>query len=218
MDIAEPSLTLLQPGRRFGFAASNTTDFVHPGTAKPDLQVSENPYVAVGMKVAEQRARDAIAEQRARDAIAEQRARDAINEQRAWDAIDEKRVRDAIAEKQARDAITEQRAQHTQRSVFLEHNLDPALRQEDDTVRAQRCLRLLGSEEDSDSKGSSSNDSNDSDDSDNKDPDGEADGEDDEEGENDDTVKSSQEFGWGEAGRRQKEHPGKHLRGMISLH
>jgi uncharacterized protein YpmB len=236
MDIAEPSLTLLQPGRRFGFAASNTTDFVHPGTAKPDLQVSENPYVTVGMKVAEQRARDviaeqrardaiaeqrardAIAEQRARDAIAEQRARDAIDEQRARDAIDEKRVRDAIAEKRARDAIAEQRAQHTQRSVFLEHNLDPALRQEDDTVRAQRHLRLLGSEEDSDSKSSSSNDSDDSDDSDNKDPDGEADGEDDEEGENDDTVKSSQEFGWGEAGRRQKEHPGKHLRGMISLH
>jgi hypothetical protein len=227
MDIAEPSLTLLQPGRRFGFAASNTTDFVHPGTAKPDLQVSENPYVTVGMKVAEQRARDviaeqrardAIAEQRARDAIAEQRARDAIDEQRARDAIDEKRVRDAIAEKRARDAIAEQRAQHTQRSVFLEHNLDPALRQEDDTVRAQRHLRLLGSEEDSDSKSSSSNDSDDSDDSDNKDPDGEADGEDDEEGENDDTVKSSQEFGWGEASRRQKEHPGKHLRGMISLH
>ncbi|KAG2739019.1 hypothetical protein P692DRAFT_20823139 [Suillus brevipes Sb2] len=236
MDIAEPSLTLLQPGRRFGFAASNTTDFVHPGTAKPDLQVSENPYVTVGMKVAEQRARDviaeqrardaiaeqrardaiaeqrardAIAEQRARDAIAEQRARDAIDEQRARDAIDEKRVRDAITEKRARDAIAEQRAQHTQRSVFLEHNLDPALRQEDDTVRAQRHLRLLGSEEDSDSKSSSSsNDSDDSDDNNNKDPDGEADGEDDEEGENDDTVKSSQEFGWGEAGRRQKEHPG----------
>ncbi|KAG1865023.1 hypothetical protein DFJ58DRAFT_838759 [Suillus subalutaceus] len=199
MDIAEPSLTLLQPGRRFGFAASNTTDFVHPGTAKPNLQVSENPYVTVGMKVAEQRARDVIAEQRARDAIAEQRARDAINE---------KRVRDAIAEKRARDAIAEQRVQHTQRSVFLEHNLDPALRQEDDTVRAQRHLRLLGSEEDSDSKSSSSNDSDDSDNSDNKDPDREADGEDDEEGENDDTVKSSQEFGWGEAGRRQKEHPG----------
>ncbi|KAG1834305.1 hypothetical protein DFJ58DRAFT_847627 [Suillus subalutaceus] len=51
---------------------------------------------------------------------------------------------------------------------------------------------------------SSSNDSDDSDDSDNKDPDGEADGEDDEEGENDDTVKSSQEFGWGEASRCQK--------------
>lgn len=100
----------------------------------------------------------------------------------------------------------------------MEHNLDPALRQEDDTVRAQRRLNLPGPEEDSDSKGSSSNDSDDSDDSDNNDPDGEADEEDDEEGENDDTVRSSQEFGWGEAGWRQKEHPGKHLRGMISLH
>ncbi|KAG1799627.1 hypothetical protein EV424DRAFT_1545921 [Suillus variegatus] len=208
MDIAEPSLTLQQPGRRFGFTASSTTDFVHPGTAKPNLQGSENPYVAVGMKVAEQRARDVIAEQRARDTIAEQRARDAIAEQRARDAIDEQRARDAIAEKRVRDAIAEKRAQHTQRSVFLEHNLDPALRQEDDTVRAQRRLNLPGPEEDSDSKGSSSNDSNDSDDSDNNDPDGEADEEDDEEGENDDTVRSSQEFGWGEAGRRQKEHPG----------
>ncbi|KAG1734363.1 hypothetical protein EDD22DRAFT_852522 [Suillus occidentalis] len=176
MDIAEPSLTLLQPGRR----------------------CQENPYVAVGMKVAEQRARDAIAEQRARDAIAEQRARDAINEQRARDAIDEKRVRDAIAEKQARDAITEQRAQHTQRSVFLEHNLDPALRQEDDTdprrtatpkaaaattamtvttattkIPTERLMERMMKR-----------------------------------GRTDDTVKSSQEFGWGEAGRRQKEHPG----------
>lgn len=63
MDIAEPSLTLQQPGRRFGFTASSTTDFVHPGTAEPNLQGSENPYVAIGMKVTEQRARDAINEQ-----------------------------------------------------------------------------------------------------------------------------------------------------------
>ncbi|KAG2100473.1 uncharacterized protein F5147DRAFT_839244 [Suillus discolor] len=49
----------------------------------------------------------------------------------------------------------------------------------------------------------------DSDDSNDKDADEEDSGEDDEEeGGNDDTVKSSQQFGWGEAGRRQKEHPG----------
>ncbi|KAG2144336.1 hypothetical protein DEU56DRAFT_754381 [Suillus clintonianus] len=210
MDITGPSLTLQQPGRRFGFAPASTTDIVHPGTAEPTLQASDNPYVTVGMKVAEQRTRNAVAEQRALDAIAEQRAQDTIAEQRAQEAIAEKRAREAIAEQRARDAVAENPVVYP-RSVFLEHNLDPALRQQDDTVRAQRCLRLLGYEEDGDSKGSSS------DDSDDKDPDGEADGEDDEEGENDDTVKSSQEFGWGEAGRRQKEHPGEHLCGMISI-
>ncbi|KAG1763519.1 hypothetical protein EDD22DRAFT_846349 [Suillus occidentalis] len=171
MDIAEPSLTLLQPGRRFGFVASSTTDFVHPSTTEPNLQGLENPYITIGTKVAEQ---DAIDEQQAWDTITEKQVQDAITEKRAWDTI---------AKKQAQDAITEY--------------LDPALHQEDDTVRAQCHLRLLASEEDSDSKGSSSNDSNDSNDSDNsnnKDPDGEADGEDDEEGENDDNVKNIQDF------------------------
>ncbi|KAG1896001.1 uncharacterized protein F5891DRAFT_1193639 [Suillus fuscotomentosus] len=91
------------------------------------------------------------------------------------------------------------------RSVFREENLDPALRQHDDTVRAQRRLTSFESD-DSDSKDCSSDDSNDSND---KDADEEDSGEDDEEeGGNDDTVKSSQQFGWGEAGRCQKEHPG----------
>ncbi|KAG2079491.1 uncharacterized protein F5147DRAFT_819305 [Suillus discolor] len=70
---------------------------------------------------------------------------------------------------------------------------------------AQRCLTSFESE-DSDSKGCSSDDSDGSDD---KDADEEDSGEDDEEeGGNDDMVKSSQQFGWGEAGRCQKEHPG----------
>ncbi|KAG1898786.1 uncharacterized protein F5891DRAFT_1190575 [Suillus fuscotomentosus] len=70
---------------------------------------------------------------------------------------------------------------------------------------AQRRLTSFESD-DSDSKDCSSDDSNDSND---KDADEEDSGEDDEEeGGNDDTVKSSQQFGWGEAGRRQKEHPG----------
>ncbi|KAG1776678.1 hypothetical protein EV702DRAFT_1046005 [Suillus placidus] len=87
-------------------------------------------------------------------------------------------------------------------SVFLE-NLDPALCQHDDAIGAQHCLMSLESE-------GSSDDSSDSDDSDDKDADEEDSGEDDEEegGANDDTAKSSQAFGWGEAGRRQKEHPG----------
>ncbi|KAG1800623.1 hypothetical protein EV424DRAFT_1352080 [Suillus variegatus] len=176
--------------------------------------------------IAEQRARDAIAEQRARDAIAEQQARDAIAEQRARDAIAEQQARDAIAEQRARDTITEQRARDAiaewcvgrgwqlgafrgfeglsenvvpespvlPRSVFLEQNLDPALHQEDDAVRAQYRLRLLGSEEHSDSKGSSSSD--DSDDSDDEDADEEDDGKDEEEGDNNNTVKGLQDFGF----------------------
>ncbi|KAG2115474.1 hypothetical protein DEU56DRAFT_761667 [Suillus clintonianus] len=123
MDITGPSLTLQQPGRRFGFSPASTADIVHPGTAETTLQASDNPYVAVRMKVAEQRARNAVAEQRALDAIAEQRAQDAIAE---------KRAREAIAEQQARDAVAENPVVFP-RSVFLEHNLDPALRQQDDT-------------------------------------------------------------------------------------
>ncbi|KAG1894672.1 uncharacterized protein F5891DRAFT_1194977 [Suillus fuscotomentosus] len=111
---------------------------------------------------------------------------------------------DAIAEQSARDAIAEHPV--LPRSVFLEQNLDPALRQEDDAVRAQYRLRLLGSEEHSDSKGSSS--SGDNDDSDDEDADEEDDKKDKEEGDKNDTVKGLQDFGWGEVGRRQKEHPG----------
>ncbi|KAG1887502.1 uncharacterized protein F5891DRAFT_988155 [Suillus fuscotomentosus] len=206
-----PSFTSQQPGGRFGFVAP--TEIAHSGTAQPNIQALHNPHVTIGAKDAEQRARDAIAEQRARDAIAEQRARDAIAKQQARDTIAEQRARDAIAEKRTRDAIAEQHTQNAvseypvvlPRSIFQEENLDPALRQHDDTVRAQRHLTSFESD-DSDSKDCSSDDSNDSND---KDADEEDSGEDDEEeGGNDDTVKSSQQFGWGEAGRRQKEHPG----------
>jgi hypothetical protein len=77
------------------------------------------------------------------------------------------------------------------RSTFLEQNLDPTLHQNDNATRAQHHLTLLESEEDSE----------DSEDNNNKDAD-EKDGrkDDKEEGENDDIVKGSQEFGWGEAG------------------
>ncbi|KAG1902257.1 uncharacterized protein F5891DRAFT_978955 [Suillus fuscotomentosus] len=122
------------------------------------------------------------AEQRARDAIAKQRARDAIAEQRARDAIAEQRARDAIAEQRARDAIAEKRT----RDAIAERHTQNAV-SEDPVVLP----------------------SDDSDDSNDKDADEEDSGEDDEEeGGNDDTVKSSQQFGWGEAGRHQKEHPG----------
>ncbi|KAG1892891.1 uncharacterized protein F5891DRAFT_986337 [Suillus fuscotomentosus] len=122
------------------------------------------------------------AEQRARDAIAEQRARDAIAEQRARDAIAEQRARDAIAEQRARDTIAEKRT----RDAIAERHTQNAV---------SEYPVVLPSDD--------SNDSND------KDADEEDSGEDDEEeGGNDDTVKSSQQFGWGEAGRRQKEHPG----------
>ncbi|KAG1890632.1 uncharacterized protein F5891DRAFT_1197909 [Suillus fuscotomentosus] len=215
MDIIHtgPSFTSQQPGGRFGFATPSTTEIAHSDTTELNLHALNDPYVAIRTKVVEQHAPDAIAEQRARDTIAEQRARDAIAEQQARNTVAAQRARDAITEQRARDAIAEQ---HTQtvvpespvlpRSVFLEQNLDPALRQEDDTVRAQYRLRLLGSEEHSDSKGSSSSD--DSDDSDDEDADEEDDGKDEEEGDNNDTVKGSQDFGWGEVGRHQKEHPG----------
>ncbi|KAG1845210.1 hypothetical protein F4604DRAFT_1937128 [Suillus subluteus] len=174
MDIVAtgPSFALQQPGGRFGFAAPSTTEIAHSGTTERNLQASNNLYVAIGMKVAEQ---------------------------------------DAIAEWHAQNTVPENPVVSS-RSVLLEQHIDPALRQQDDTVRAQCCLRLLGSEEeDSDSKGSSSSD--DSDDNDNKD----ADKEDEEEVENDNTIKSSCEFGWGEVGRRQKEHPGKHFYDMLPL-
>ncbi|KAG1798272.1 uncharacterized protein HD556DRAFT_1440613 [Suillus plorans] len=190
-----PSFTSQQPGGRFGFAAP--TEIAHSGTAQPNIQALHNLYVTIGAKDAEQRARDTIAEQRARDAIAKQR-------QRAQDAIAEKRTRDAIAERHTQNAVSEYPVV-LPRSVFLEENLDPALHQHDDTVRAQ-CRLTSFESEDSDSKGCSSDDSDDSDD---KDADEEDSGEDDEEeGGNDDMVKSSQQFGWGEAGRCQKEHPG----------
>ncbi|KAG1843252.1 hypothetical protein C8R48DRAFT_678805 [Suillus tomentosus] len=124
-----------------------------------------------------------------------------VVEQRVPDAIAEQRARDTITEQRARDAITEQ-------SVFSEQNLDPALHQEDDAVRAQYCLRLLGSEEHSDSKGSSSSDDSDDSDDEDADKDEEDNGKDAEEGNNNDTVKDSQDFGWGEVGQHQKEHPG----------
>ncbi|KAG2095260.1 uncharacterized protein F5147DRAFT_778703 [Suillus discolor] len=124
-----------------------------------------------------------------------------VIEQRVPDAIAEQRARDTITEQRARDAITEQ-------SVFSEQNLDPALHQEDNAVRAQYCLRLLGSEEHSDSKGSSSSDDSDDSDDEDADKDEEDNGKDAEEGNNNDTVKDSQDFGWGEVGQHQKEHPG----------
>ncbi|KAG1886285.1 hypothetical protein F4604DRAFT_1918011 [Suillus subluteus] len=190
MDIVAtgPSFASQQPGGRFGFAAPSTTEIAHSGTTERNLQASNNPYVTIGMKVAEQQARDAVAEQRAKDAIAEQRARDAIAERHAQNAVPKNPV-------------------VLSRSILLEQHIDPALRQQDDAVRAQCRLRLLGSEEeDSDSKGSSS--SNDSNDNDDKDADEEDNEEDEEEAENDNTIKSSCEFGWGEVGRHQKEHPG----------
>ncbi|KAG1888457.1 uncharacterized protein F5891DRAFT_987834 [Suillus fuscotomentosus] len=175
-----PSFTSQQPGGRFGFVAP--TEIAHSGTAQPNIQALHNPHVTIGVKDAEQRARDAIAEQRARDAIAEQRARDAIAEQRARDAIAEQRARDAIAEQRARDAIAEKRT----RDAIAERHTQNAV--------SEYPVVLP---------------SDDSDDSNDKDADEEDSGEDDEEeGGNDDTVKSSQQFGWGEAGRRQKEHPG----------
>ncbi|KAG1852364.1 hypothetical protein C8R48DRAFT_777531 [Suillus tomentosus] len=224
MDIVHtgPSFTSQQPGGRFRFATPSTTEIAHSDTTELNLQALNDPYVAIRTKVVEQCAPDAIAEQRARDAITEQRARDAIAEQQARDAIVEQRARNTVAAQRARDAITEQQARdaiaerHAQnvvpespvlpRSVFLEQNLDPALCQEDDAVRAQYRLRLLGSEEHSDSKGSSSSD--DSDNSDDEDADEEDDGKDEEEGDNNNTVKGSQDFGWGEVGQHQKEHPG----------
>ncbi|KAG1883997.1 hypothetical protein F4604DRAFT_1919810 [Suillus subluteus] len=115
-------------------------------------------------------------------------------------------VADAVAEQHAQNAVPENPVVSS-RSVLLEQHIDPALCQQDDTVRAQCRLRLLGSEEeDSDSKGSSS--SNDSDDNDDKDANEEDDEEDEEEVENNNTIKSSHEFGWGEVGQCQKEHPG----------
>ncbi|KAG2084646.1 uncharacterized protein F5147DRAFT_841890 [Suillus discolor] len=186
-----PSFTSQQPGGRFGFVAP--TEIAHSSTAQPNIQALHNPHVTLGAKDTEQRAQDT--EQRAQDAIAEQRARDAIAE---------KRTRDAIAERHTQNTVPEYPVV-LPRSIFLEENLDPALRQHDDTVRTQHRLTSFESK-DSDSKGCSSDDSDDSDD---KDADEEDSGEDDEEeGGNDNTVKSSQQFGWGEAGRRQKEHPG----------
>ncbi|KAG1739733.1 hypothetical protein EDB19DRAFT_1828728 [Suillus lakei] len=74
MDIIStgPSLTLQQPGKRFGFAAPSATETVHPGTAESNRQASDNPYVAVGMKVAELHACNAISEQWAWDTVTEQ--------------------------------------------------------------------------------------------------------------------------------------------------
>ncbi|KAG1786189.1 uncharacterized protein HD556DRAFT_1313638 [Suillus plorans] len=189
MDIVHtgPSFTSQQPGGRFGFATPSTTEIAHSDTTELNLQASNDPYVAIRTKVIEQRAPDAIAEQRARDAIAEQRARDAIAEQQARDAIAEQRARDTITEQRARDAIAE-------RMLSLKVQYCQALHQEDDAVRAQYRLRLLGSEEHSDSKGSSSSD--DSDDSDDEDADEEDDGKDEEEGDNNNTVKGLQDFGF----------------------
>ncbi|KAG1899634.1 uncharacterized protein F5891DRAFT_1189443 [Suillus fuscotomentosus] len=203
MDIIHtgPSFTSQQPGGRFRFATPSTTEIAHSDTTELNLQASNDPYVAIRTKVVEQRAPDAIAEQRARDTIAEQRARDTIAEQ---NTVAVQRARDAIAERHAQNVVPESPV--LPRSVFLEQNLDPALCQEDDAVRAQYRLRLLGSEEHSDSKGSSRSD--DSDDSNNEDANEEDDVKDEEEGDNNDTVKGSQDFDWGEVGRCQKEHPG----------
>jgi hypothetical protein len=126
----------------------------------------------------------------------------------------EQRARDAIAEQHAQNIVPENPV--LLRSVFSEQNLDPALHQEDDAVRAQYCLRLLGSEEHSDSKGSSSSDDSDDSDDEDADKDEEDNGKDAEEGNNNDTVKDSQDFGWGEVGQHQKEHPGKYSIAIFS--
>ncbi|KAG1889110.1 uncharacterized protein F5891DRAFT_1198682 [Suillus fuscotomentosus] len=88
-----------------------------------------------------------------------------------------------------------QSSQHPLTATLSEHNLDPALCKEDG-ISQTLCARLVGSDLEDSESGSSATDIDDIDDAEDE--------EDRDEGDNNE----SQQFGWGEAHRWHKEHPG----------
>ncbi|KAG1799691.1 uncharacterized protein HD556DRAFT_1439350 [Suillus plorans] len=102
-----------------------------------------------------------------------------------------------VTEKRNKNALIDY-AHSSQRplaATFSEHNLDPALRKEHDVSQAL-CAGLVGSDLEDSESSSSTTDIDDIDDAEDE--------EDGDEGDNNE----SQQFGWGEARRQHKGHPG----------